>query len=909
MKFISRLLLALMLLVAPDALAVSQSGSVTSGHCTQWAANQTIEDAGAACGSGSGGSPGGSSTNVQYNNAGSFAGNSNFTYDGTGNVVIGTSLNVDFMRDKSAVTSYFSLTGGVLGILPSGTVSVDWINRVLYDASNGISVVWDVRQLHDSSNLFAIDWQNRLLTASNGSTNLIDFSNVNANGNYYFSSGILQGNGSGLTNVRGVWTTSGADIYNNNPGGVGVGQTTPLAQLHVTPTAPLPSNFTSSISVNVSQGYAFGSGDKSYNLYGENSSVPVFTTPITTTFSEPPSSNFDPTGGSASFNSSGSGYTASGYDFQYQWWALYNGNTQIGNGSTTTNDTGTDTNDGSSYSVDASVTAPSQGTPSGYLVQCQGSNPNAGQYQVVGSTSFSDTGTGWSSLTSYTPLLYNVILTWSTPGAPIDNFTAVNSTVSEYIITFGGTTTTDDTTWTSGSPTVTPTGDSKTAIFDGSQIDINGVSYIWPSSLPSVQGFLSVDNVGNITPSSISAGAISATNDQVLFGAGGVIGQSANLRFNGGTLTLNADFVLNEIRDNSSSGTLNNYSLAGISTIRFSNPVTITGFAGGVGGKVVNVMSALGTPITLKNLNSGSSSGNQITTPTGTDMTAPANSLIQLVYEAGSGTWFVGSIGKPDVTLLANTWTQNQTFNAVNLITDTTTGMKIGTATTQKLGFFNATPVVQQGATTDLGVTLSNLGFRASGTAYPITTSGAVTLSSLTVGSPIFAGTSGLISQNNANYFWDNTNKRLGIQNNTPTTPLSVGDGTTNQDLITLNSARAWIFGASNSGASTDLTLRPSSDLKNFRITSTGAATNYLTVVAANTASSGSVILSQGGSPTIFGGVARLKGYTVSTLPTGTQGDTAFVTDALAPTFLVTIVGGGTVVTPVFYNGTNWVAN
>lgn len=50
-----------------------------------------------------------------------------------------------------------------------------------------------------------------------------------------------------------------------------------------------------------------------------------------------------------------------------------------------------------------------------------------------------------------------------------------------------------------------------------------------------------------------------------------------------------------------------------------------------------------------------------------------------------------------------------------------------------------------------------------------------------------------------------------------------------------------------------------------------------------------------------------LKGYTVATLPAGTQGMTAFVTDALAPTFLATVVGGGTVVTPVFYNGTNWV--
>jgi hypothetical protein len=53
---------------------------------------------------------------------------------------------------------------------------------------------------------------------------------------------------------------------------------------------------------------------------------------------------------------------------------------------------------------------------------------------------------------------------------------------------------------------------------------------------------------------------------------------------------------------------------------------------------------------------------------------------------------------------------------------------------------------------------------------------------------------------------------------------------------------------------------------------------------------------------------ARLKGYTVAALPAGTVGDSAYVTDALGPTFLVAVVGGGAIVTPVFYNGANWVA-
>lgn len=58
----------------------------------------------------------------------------------------------------------------------------------------------------------------------------------------------------------------------------------------------------------------------------------------------------------------------------------------------------------------------------------------------------------------------------------------------------------------------------------------------------------------------------------------------------------------------------------------------------------------------------------------------------------------------------------------------------------------------------------------------------------------------------------------------------------------------------------------------------------------------------------IHGAPTRLKSYTVATLPAGTLGDMACVTDALAPAFLTAIVGGGAVKTPVFFDGTNWVA-
>ena len=55
--------------------------------------------------------------------------------------------------------------------------------------------------------------------------------------------------------------------------------------------------------------------------------------------------------------------------------------------------------------------------------------------------------------------------------------------------------------------------------------------------------------------------------------------------------------------------------------------------------------------------------------------------------------------------------------------------------------------------------------------------------------------------------------------------------------------------------------------------------------------------------------VIKLKSYTVATLPAGTQGDTAYVTDAVSPTYLGTLTGGGSVVCPVFFNGTAWVSH
>jgi len=66
--------------------------------------------------------------------------------------------------------------------------------------------------------------------------------------------------------------------------------------------------------------------------------------------------------------------------------------------------------------------------------------------------------------------------------------------------------------------------------------------------------------------------------------------------------------------------------------------------------------------------------------------------------------------------------------------------------------------------------------------------------------------------------------------------------------------------------------------------------------------------IADGGVTTVTAPIV-LKGYTVATLPAGTVGMVAYVTDALAPTYNAALVGGGAVTIPVFYNGAAWVSH
>jgi hypothetical protein len=111
--------------------------------------------------------------------------------------------------------------------------------------------------------------------------------------------------------------------------------------------------------------------------------------------------------------------------------------------------------------------------------------------------------------------------------------------------------------------------------------------------------------------------------------------------------------------------------------------------------------------------------------------------------------------------------------------------------------------VTANGNTTATGIVITANGL----------SSNSLTDTSKTAGSVLFSGTAGLISQDNANLFWDDTNNRLGISTTAPGAKLDIhgagilvqlnGTGTNNSYLQYLNAgATKWQIGNNyNAGA------------------------------------------------------------------------------------------------------------
>lgn len=158
--------------------------------------------------------------------------------------------------------------------------------------------------------------------------------------------------------------------------------------------------------------------------------------------------------------------------------------------------------------------------------------------------------------------------------------------------------------------------------------------------------------------------------------------------------------------------------------LRVNNAMTV---GSGYGYRVIPLMTGAGTMGTWRGFEARTptrSSTGTITTSIGLDVQSMGIAAgtaaygIQIQAQSGSATniglYFPGTTAnvasgirfndvdmyRSAANILSLGPGDSLTITAANLITDTTTGMKIGTATTQKLGFFNSTPIVQPGTYT-----------------------------------------------------------------------------------------------------------------------------------------------------------------------------------------------------------------
>ncbi len=112
-----------------------------------------------------------------------------------------------------------------------------------------------------------------------------------------------------------------------------------------------------------------------------------------------------------------------------------------------------------------------------------------------------------------------------------------------------------------------------------------------------------------------------------------------------------------------------------------------------------------------------------------------------------------------------------------------------------------------------------------------------------------------------------------------------------------ISGQNATIVGSLSTGTGTDGDIILQTGIKNGGSNATPATATTAVTVKGET------------QEVIFAALHRSKGYTVSGLPTGNQGDIAFVTDQLTTCAVAgaALTGGGAKVCPVFFDGSAWV--
>jgi len=227
-------------------------------------------------------------------------------------------------------------------------------------------------------------------------------------------------------------------------------------------------------------------------------------------------------------------------------------------------------------------------------------------------------------------------------------------------------------------------------------------------------------------------------------------------------------------------------------------------------------------------------------------------------------TWSVGTVTSVGALALTTTGTDVSSTVANGTTTPTIT-LNLPTASATNRGALSSTDwstfnSKQAALVSGTNIkTVNNTSLLGSGDLGTINVAygGTGTSTAFTTGSVVFAGASGVYSQNNAQFFWDNTNSRLGIGTTTPTQSLDV-----NGNLAITGNARR-IIG--------DMSSTPLSNRLSFQ-TSTVNGNTAVTAIPNGTSTTSSFRANNNVDPDNCGFIALTSASTDARLNVGIQG-------------------------------------
>ena len=180
----------------------------------------------------------------------------------------------------------------------------------------------------------------------------------------------------------------------------------------------------------------------------------------------------------------------------------------------------------------------------------------------------------------------------------------------------------------------------------------------------------------------------------------------------------------------------------------------------------------------------------------------------------------------------------------------------------------------------------------------------------ISINSPLNLNTQVTVSGNASLYGGATISSTLQV----PAILSLTGSTTSNQSIATAQTTGSLTIGGANATGTTTIgqsTATHTFNIANGTLTTLRVRTINIGVAGASNSLTNTTIGTTGvqgsvRSVTLVNGTIRQQTFTVAGLPTGVAGARSFVTDALAPSFGMTVASGGSVGVPVYHDGTSW---